>query len=446
MQGKTFGEWTIIELIDDSSGNGTVWRVSKQSGEQGAIKILKQFDSVAQAAKRRTRFINEIKKLELIMQMGITGVMPICDYNADGEQPWFVMPLAHRLQPREDRTNWAVETMITIAQTIANLHAEGMVHRDIKPNNILVLDDKVVVSDFGLAQTADDDILTNTGEGVGSQGYIAPECVGHSDEPQFKGDVYALAKTAWVLLTGAKRPPHGELGHNTDTLAALGITSNTLKIDEIEDLLSVSTSRDPNDRPTAKQFVDGLIACSRTENNPPVRKSGSPAIRAKKMFADQAAKNRRDKESQELFQSFQKDASNKFKKVWGEVVQNLGWPNVGSSGGNPGKHVRQLDKKSWDNHRRYFFKGEMNSIAYEVALTIRRKKTMGEARMVCGATIAIQTESNEEYILSTSEFETFTHGPQVERTRQSLLAFVEIEETQHRMLEKFKELSKKNFL
>jgi serine/threonine protein kinase len=138
------------------------------------------------------------------MQIDIPGVMPIWDHNVDEVPPWFVMPLACTLTVNGDRVEWAFETSITVTQCIAALHREGMVHRDIKPNNILVLNGKVVVSDFGLARIDDDDVLTRTGEAVGSFGYVAPECVGHSNTPPFTCDVYALAKTAWVLFTGAQ--------------------------------------------------------------------------------------------------------------------------------------------------------------------------------------------------------------------------------------------------
>jgi serine/threonine protein kinase len=256
MKGTTFGQWTIEELIEDSGGNGVVWRVSNAAGHVCALKMLKSFADPNKASKRRKRFVNEISKLEMIKKMGIAGVMPIVDYDAEHEPPWFVMPLASRLSPTGDQIEWALTTMISVSECVAQLHKEGMVHRDIKPSNLLVLDGSVVISDFGLARIIGDEINTRTGEGVGSFGYIAPECVGPSDEPQFKCDVYALAKTAWALFMGANAPPVGELREPQDSLANRELKTSSINLKLLDELLISSTARDPADRPTAQQFLD----------------------------------------------------------------------------------------------------------------------------------------------------------------------------------------------
>jgi serine/threonine protein kinase len=439
MEGKTYGNWNTGEVINDSSGNGVVWRASNATGAQFAIKVLKNFDSPAKAKKRRQRFENEISKLEMIKKLGIAGVMPILDHGtADSEEPWFVMPLARNLEPSGDRLVWALETMITVTQCIAELHTEGMVHRDIKPNNLLVLNGKVVVSDFGLARITDDDDFTKTGEGVGSFGYIAPESVGHSDEPQFKRDVYALAKTAWVLFSGASSPPNGELRHPDDSLVTRGIVSSGIPLVRLDELLIASTARDPADRPTARLFLDGLQSCHPSSKNPELRKSGSPAGYVKSLFASQAAKNHREKQSKELFQSLVNEAVINFFGAWGSVIENLGWSTGWSSGGSLGNHARQLGA-DWENSRN-FFKGEINEVEYEIALTFGRLQTRGEARLVCRATIAIQV-ADDEHVLSSIERETYTSGPQTDQVRQALLAFVGSEETLYRAIEKLKQLS-----
>lgn len=440
MVGTTYGKWTIENLINDSSGNGVVWRVSSQDGVQGAIKILKSFEAAAKLEKRRNRFVNEIYKLGMIQKLGISGVMPILDYDEKAEPPWFVMPLAHSLEPGENRLEWALETMITITRCIADLHKEGMVHRDIKPNNILVLDGAVVVSDFGLARVADDVPSTKTGEAVGSFGYTAPECVGHSDEPQFKCDVYALAKTAWVLFTGKESPPNGELRHPNDSIVARGIASSTISLEGLDDLLIASTVRDPEDRPTAKQFLEGLEACRLSGNNLKVRQSGSPAKRAKSLFADQAARNRRDRESKELFQSIVNEASRKFFEAWRGVIEELGWSTAIGSGGTGGNHSRELENTGWSCPLRSFYTGEINGKLYDIALTFCRLQTMGEARLVCRATIGIQVAS-DEYVIKYIERETFTSGPKRDQVRQEIFEFVESEEIQYRTIEKLRELS-----
>ena len=79
MIGKTYGCWTIENLIDDSSGNGVVWHATNPAGEKGAIKILRGFDIPSRAEIHRKRFINKISKLKMIIKLGIAGVkMSIC--------------------------------------------------------------------------------------------------------------------------------------------------------------------------------------------------------------------------------------------------------------------------------------------------------------------------------------------------------------------------------
>jgi hypothetical protein len=96
--------------------------------------------------------------------------------------------------------------------------------------------------------------------------------------------------------------------------------------------------------------------------------------------------------------------------------------------------------EGWTLTTRYFFGGEIEGVVYDIALTFRRLQTMGEPRLVCGGTIAIQ-RANEEHVLASTQFETFTSGPKVARVRQALMDFVESKETQYRAIEKLKELS-----
>src|SRR5207247_3987439 len=173
---------------------------------------------------------------------------------------------------------------------------------------------------------------------------------------------------------------------------------------------------------------------------PEIRKSGSPTTRARSLFGDVAAKNSRDRESKDIFQSLVGEATEKFFAAWGSVIESLGWSSDRSSGGNLGNHARQLETDGWESLRRSFFAGEINSIVYDVALTFRRLQTTGEARLIFGAPIAIQV-NNEEHVLASIELESYTSGPKIDQVRRELIAFVESEETQYRAIEKLKELS-----
>jgi serine/threonine protein kinase len=438
MKGRTYGKWTIEELIDDSGGNGVVWRVTDREGQLAALKILRAFDSPLKIEKRRKRFLNEIRKLELINKMGIKGVMPILDYDADAEQPWFVMPLAIKLEASGDRTQWAMDTMVKVSQHVADLHQEGIVHRDLKPNNILLLDGEVILSDFGLARFAEDSVLTKTGEGVGSFGFTGPECVGHSDEPPFKCDVYALAKTAWALFSGQQIPPNGELRMPEDSLIREG-SSSSISLTSLDQLLVAATTRDPADRPTARQFLEGLQACCHSQERSEERRGGSPATRARALFANHSGRNRRDRQCNELFDTITHETSRRFFAAWRDVIENLGWSTSDIAGGVGSDEATELTKQGW-TFRRYFFKGEINSKVFEIGVSIYKQPFQGEARLVVGASIGIYIH-HQEHVITSMELETYITGPQTEQVKRTLSEFVEDEQTQYRFLEKLRALS-----
>src|SRR4051794_37730014 len=109
-------------------------------------------------------------------------------------------------EPRESR--WSAELVQTLAGAVAAAHARGVIHRDLKPKNILfAADGAPKIADSGLAKLLDEDIdLTITGQSPGTPSYMAPEQAGLKRYPVGPAtDVYALGAILYELLTG--RPP-----------------------------------------------------------------------------------------------------------------------------------------------------------------------------------------------------------------------------------------------
>jgi TolB-like protein/Tfp pilus assembly protein PilF len=149
----------------------------------------------------------------------------ICTVYDSGETdglPWFTMPyvrgesLRERLR-REGRLPVEEALRITreAAQALAYAHREGVIHRDVKPENILLTEDGVtLLADFGVARCLTrpaDDGLTEAGQGVGTPAYMAPEQV-MAVPADSRADQYALAATCWEMLAG-ERPHEGPTMH-----------------------------------------------------------------------------------------------------------------------------------------------------------------------------------------------------------------------------------------
>ena len=190
MQGTNLNGWTLESLISDDGGNGDVWKATKK-GEAVAVKILRDFGIEKKNEKRKGRFENEILAMKQIAELKIPRVMPLLEYgHTTAGRPWLSMPLADKMELVTLREK--LQALIKISDTVALLHQHGRTHRDIKPNNILLLNGEPTLCDFGLSRVVSDEHFTKTGEQTGSFGYTGPECIGPSDQPQFSCDVLSL--------------------------------------------------------------------------------------------------------------------------------------------------------------------------------------------------------------------------------------------------------------
>jgi serine/threonine protein kinase len=243
-QVRRHGPWQVLDRLG-KGGNGVVWRAVHDDGRQAAIKVLSR-----SGADRRARFLDEIRFLLDGPQR--PGVMPLLDADLDAKPPYYVMPVATSLRTHlgpDPSVDDVLKALLTVAETLADLSAEGIGHRDIKPDNLFAIDGEVVVGDFGLVSYPDKRSITRAGRRVGPVDYMAPEMRANADtaiaEP---ADVYALAKTAWVLLTQRELPLPGP--HRVDDEAtSLRLYIEHPRLGELDSLLAAATRHDPTARP-----------------------------------------------------------------------------------------------------------------------------------------------------------------------------------------------------
>ncbi len=155
----------------------------------------------------RRRFAREVR---LQKAMNHPNILPIIEEYLSGDLPWFVMPLAERTLADEIESGleWNHERVLAlfhdILDGVAYAHSRGVVHRDLKPWNVLLTHDGVPqISDFGLGKHLQSDTtgLTQTNYGAGTYPYAAPEQWEAFREADERADIYALGKILQAMFT-----------------------------------------------------------------------------------------------------------------------------------------------------------------------------------------------------------------------------------------------------
>ncbi|WP_405830319.1 serine/threonine-protein kinase [Streptomyces sp. NBC_01176] len=206
-------------------GMGTVWRAQDETlGRTVAVKELRFPSSIDEDEKRRliTRTLREAKAIARIRNNGAVTVFDVVD---EDNRPWIVMELVEGKSLaeviREDgllTPKRAAEVGLAILDVLRSAHREGILHRDVKPSNVLISDDgRVVLTDFGIAQVEGDPSITSTGMLVGAPSYISPERArGHKPGPA--ADLWSLGGLLYASVEGV--PPY-DRGSAIATLTAV---------------------------------------------------------------------------------------------------------------------------------------------------------------------------------------------------------------------------------
>ncbi|WP_144721820.1 protein kinase domain-containing protein [Agrococcus jejuensis] len=253
--GLTFGGRYQLTSRIAIGGMGEVWQASDLViGRTVALKILK--DEYMGDPGFLERFRAEARHAALVNHEGIANVF---DYGEEEGSAFLVMelvpgePLSAILD--RDRTLPADKVLDIVAQTSAALHAAhqaGLVHRDIKPGNLLITPEgRVKITDFGIARIADQVPLTATGQVMGTVQYLSPEQA--SGQPAAPAtDIYSLGIVAYEALAG-RRPFTGEsqvaiaMAHINDAPPELPGTVP----EPVRNLVLSCIAKKPADRPTS---------------------------------------------------------------------------------------------------------------------------------------------------------------------------------------------------
>ncbi|WP_326825660.1 serine/threonine-protein kinase [Streptosporangium sp. NBC_01756] len=261
---------------------GTVWRAFDRAlGREVAIKEIRQESglSEAQRTELRERMIREGRTAARISHPSVATVH---DAIIENGSPWIIMELVQArsleqvveeegpLPPR-----MVAEIGVDLLGALRAAHAQGVLHRDVKPGNVLITENgRVVLTDFGIAKAEGDTSLTKTGMVIGSPGYTAPERArGEHTGPE--SDLWSLGATLYFAVEG--RPAY-ERSTVSETLAAL-MTERAdppVQAGPLRPVLEQLLERDHTVRLAPAQAAAMLRAVAETPSTGPAPAPGAP--------------------------------------------------------------------------------------------------------------------------------------------------------------------------
>ncbi|MFJ9593448.1 serine/threonine-protein kinase [Streptomyces virginiae] len=214
-----------LNSVLGKGGMGTVWRAQDETlGRTVAVKELRFSSGVDEDEKRRliTRTLREAKAIARIRSGGAVTVYDVVDEDA---RPWIVMELiegpslAEFIRENGPLTpHRAAEVGLAVLDVLRAAHGQGILHRDVKPSNVLIAGSgRVVLTDFGIAQVEGDPSVTSTGMLVGAPSYISPERA-RGQKPGPPADMWSLGGLLYASVEGV--PPYDK-GSALATLTAV---------------------------------------------------------------------------------------------------------------------------------------------------------------------------------------------------------------------------------
>jgi hypothetical protein len=261
---RTVGGYELLSPLGEG-GMGVVHLARKPGGPRVALKVLRPH--IVGDHEARARLAREVGSLERIRSRWIAEIV-----DAD---PWAPTPyVATRYVPglslhdhvpeegpiRGDDLRWFARCLV---EGLASVHTAGVLHRDVKPSNVLLEGRTPILIDFGLARVADDPKLTHTGWLLGTPGYLAPEIL-YGDDATTASDVHSWAAT--VAFAGTGHPPFGRgpamaimdrVRRGEHDLAGLP--------DDVRSIVAAALQPDPARRPTVPDLQAWLSARAPTD-------------------------------------------------------------------------------------------------------------------------------------------------------------------------------------
>jgi Protein kinase domain len=256
---------------------GVVHLAHDPEGRPVAVKVLHPAGAEGPNARRRLA-----REVETMRRVRSPYVAEVLDADVTGEYPYIVTryvsgpTLDEMVRSRGPLSGLGLRRLATgIAEALAAIHAAGVVHRDLKPGNVMLTDDRPIVIDFGIAQAGDATRLTQTGLVMGTPGYLAPEVI-EGQPSSFASDIHSWGSTMTFAATG--RLPFGGGSYETIFYRIVSGRADLTGVPApLVPLISAALARDPSHRPSATWLSAQVSTLDMTAAGPAAPAAYAPA-------------------------------------------------------------------------------------------------------------------------------------------------------------------------
>jgi eukaryotic-like serine/threonine-protein kinase len=276
---------------------GVVWRARDQLLDRDVAVKEVVISALIGADERRNAYQRTLREARTAARLSHRGVVAVYDVAEEDGRPWIVMELVpsqslDQVLVVEGRLPPARAGRIgqQLLSALAAAHAAGVLHRDVKPSNVLIAtnrtgegwDERAVLTDFGIAQFEGDPRLTQTGMVMGSPGFTAPERIRGSDATP-ASDLWSLGATIYAAVEG--RGPYEQRGGAITTMSAIINEDAPIAphARQLAPVIAALLRRDPSTRPSAaaaaRMFAQALPQLPETTEEPPAL-SHPPTVRS----------------------------------------------------------------------------------------------------------------------------------------------------------------------